>query len=367
LTYDQFDIERMEAVAQEAMELSAEAEIESSLAASLRIIMACPAWLGGDYERGKELLEESLALGREAGDKVKIAEAAFQLAVVTDGLGERARAKEIFEEVISVCREEGYAYRLPDSLLSLGYTLMLEGDYERGAALNEEAVAVCREHGYRQKLNYALDNLGWAALLRDDHEGAKPFYEESLVVSEELGDRSIASESLEGMACVSAARGEALRAGRLFGAAEGLKETLREAVAMQHGPEGEAWREPYRATACSELGEASWEEALAQGRAMSMKEAIEYALSKEEPSATPPSSTTRHSSAPSAPDHPAGLTSREVEVLSLVATGMTNAQVAERLFVSPRTVHRHLNSVYHKLGVRSRTAATRFAIEHNLA
>jgi predicted ATPase/DNA-binding CsgD family transcriptional regulator len=367
LTYDQFDIECMAAVAQEGMKLSAEAEIDGSLAASLRIMLASPAWLGGDYQRGKELLEESLALGRKAGDKVKTAEAAFQLAVVTNGLGERARAKEIFEEVISVCREAGYAYRLPDSLLSLGYTLMLEGDYDRGAALNEEAVAVCREHGYRQKLNYALDNLGWAALLRGDHEGAKPFYEESLVVSKELGDRAIASESLEGMACVSAVRGEASRAARLFGAAEGLQETLREAVALQHGPEEEAWREPYLATARSRLGEAAWEEALAEGRARGLQEAIEYALSEDEPSATPPSSSTRHSSAPSAPEHPAGLTSREVEVLSLVANGMTNAQVAQRLFVSPRTVHRHLNSVYHKLGVRSRTAATRFAMEHGLA
>jgi DNA-binding NarL/FixJ family response regulator len=50
-----------------------------------------------------------------------------------------------------------------------------------------------------------------------------------------------------------------------------------------------------------------------------------------------------------------------------VATGMTNAQVAETLFLSPRTVQRHLNSVYHKIGVGSRTAATRFALEHGLA
>ena len=66
------------------------------------------------------------------------------------------------------------------------------------------------------------------------------------------------------------------------------------------------------------------------------------------------------------PEPPAGLTPREVDVLELVATGMTNAQIAERLFLSPRTVHRHLGSIYHKIGVGSRTAATRFAIEHGL-
>ena len=94
---------------------------------------------------------------------------------------------------------------------------------------------------------------------------------------------------------------------------------------------------------------------------MGTEGAIEYALSEEEPSTTTPSSTPEQPSAP-APEHPGGLTSREVEVLGLVAGGMTNAQVANRLFLSPRTVQTHLNSIYHKLGVSSRTAATRFAL-----
>jgi DNA-binding CsgD family transcriptional regulator len=64
---------------------------------------------------------------------------------------------------------------------------------------------------------------------------------------------------------------------------------------------------------------------------------------------------------------PAGLTSREAEVLRLVAEGLTNAQVADRLSLSPRTVDRHLNAIYTKLGVGSRSAATRFALEHRLA
>jgi DNA-binding CsgD family transcriptional regulator len=64
---------------------------------------------------------------------------------------------------------------------------------------------------------------------------------------------------------------------------------------------------------------------------------------------------------------PGGLTPREIEVLRLVALGMTDAEVANRLFISPRTVSQHLRSVYSKLDVSSRSAATRFAIEHNLA
>jgi predicted ATPase/DNA-binding NarL/FixJ family response regulator len=66
------------------------------------------------------------------------------------------------------------------------------------------------------------------------------------------------------------------------------------------------------------------------------------------------------------PSYPAGLTVREVEVLRLVAQGLTDAQVAELLVVSYRTVTTHLGSIYSKLGVSSRSAATRFAVEHHL-
>ncbi|HET9016531.1 MAG TPA: AAA family ATPase, partial [Thermomicrobiaceae bacterium] len=66
------------------------------------------------------------------------------------------------------------------------------------------------------------------------------------------------------------------------------------------------------------------------------------------------------------PKYPAGLTAREVEVLRLVAEGLTDLQVAERLFVSPRTINTHLGSIYTKLNVNSRIAAARFAVEHDL-
>ena len=66
---------------------------------------------------------------------------------------------------------------------------------------------------------------------------------------------------------------------------------------------------------------------------------------------------------------PAGLerlTPRQIEVLRLVARGMTNAEIADALFLSRRTVHAHLRSIFHKLDVGHRSAATRFAIQHGL-
>ena len=60
------------------------------------------------------------------------------------------------------------------------------------------------------------------------------------------------------------------------------------------------------------------------------------------------------------------LTPRQIEVLRLVARGMTNAEIADSLFLSRRTVHAHLRSIFHKLEVGHRSAATRFAIQHGL-
>jgi len=86
-----------------------------------------------------------------------------------------------------------------------------------------------------------------------------------------------------------------------------------------------------------------------------VRAAVEYALKQES------------ASEPAAPEpFPAGLNAREVEVLRLVAKGMTNAEAAGKLFISSRTVNWHLGLIYRKLGLGSRTEATRFAVEHDL-
>jgi len=67
-----------------------------------------------------------------------------------------------------------------------------------------------------------------------------------------------------------------------------------------------------------------------------------------------------------APTYPAGLTAREVEVLRLLAQGLTSAQIAEQLVIGVVTVNFHVRSIYIKVGVTSRAAATRYALEHHL-
>ena len=90
---------------------------------------------------------------------------------------------------------------------------------------------------------------------------------------------------------------------------------------------------------------------------MTLEQVLEYALQN-------PGTPAEEETTPT--DYPAGLSAREVEVLRLLAKGMTNAQIAKELFVSPRTVNAHLRSVYHKIGSSTRAEATRFASDHDL-
>jgi DNA-binding NarL/FixJ family response regulator len=107
------------------------------------------------------------------------------------------------------------------------------------------------------------------------------------------------------------------------------------------------------AAARSHVGETAFEAAWSEGRVMTPGEAIEYALQEPEESESPSA-------------YPAGLSAREAEVLGLLARGMTNARIAQELYISPRTVNAHLHNAYRKMGTSTRAEATRFATEHGL-
>jgi DNA-binding NarL/FixJ family response regulator len=70
---------------------------------------------------------------------------------------------------------------------------------------------------------------------------------------------------------------------------------------------------------------------------------------------------------PRTSENPSGLTTREVEVLSLLGQGLRNAEIAERLVVSPKTVDHHVSAVLRKLGMRTRAEAGAEAVRLGLA
>jgi predicted ATPase/DNA-binding CsgD family transcriptional regulator len=367
LAWRQSDYARAREAAEEGLKLSKEAGVEDSRApylfggtyrAFFLNLMATVSLHKVEHERTAKLSEESLALNRQANNVQGIVGSLLILAVASSDRGDYEQAEEFYAEGLSLSRELDSAYLRFLFLSNWGWTALLGGDYQRATVLVEEAVELARERRRRFTglLPRALDTLGWAALLGGEPGRAKAVLAESLTLCKELGDKGTLLMSLEGLACVAGAEGDGLRAARLFGAAEALME----GIGYRLVPRERAVLEPYRVNVRSRLGERAWEEAVAEGGAIGLDEAIVHALSVDELSTT----TTSSSSAPE--QHPGGLTSREVEVLGLVASGLTNAQVAKELFLSPRTIQRHLNSVYHKIGVSSRAAATRFAVEHGL-
>jgi DNA-binding NarL/FixJ family response regulator len=169
---------------------------------------------------------------------------------------------------------------------------------------------------------------------------------ESLGVLQETGNPLYMH--LELLAAAVSMRGDHRRAALLFGAAEALREAVGAFVLPLYRAEYDSGVVAARAGLDEAILSAAWSE----GRAMTPGEAIEYALRTKE--------------SPASPKESAGLSERELEVLRLVAEGLTDAQVAEKLYLSPRTVGWHLRSVYRKLGVPSRAAAARAAVERSL-
>jgi DNA-binding CsgD family transcriptional regulator len=247
----------------------------------------------------------------------------------------------------------------------LGIAAVAEKDLDEMRLRLKEALAIYRELEDTRNVAHCLPSLGIVTLVFRDFAEAEKLFEEGLALERRLKYKMVIFFHLMGLAAVATHRDHLRRAAKLYGASE----ALREATGLSPKPFGRITYdyECYLATVRAGLDEPDFDAAWSEGRGMSLDQAIEYALSAETPSATPPSSAMGQPSSPSAPEHTAVLTSREVEVLRLVATGMTSAQIAAELFLSTRTVEAHLTSIYHKLGVTSRAGATRYALEHSLA
>jgi len=310
----------------------------------------------GDYQRSATLVEESMALFRELGDETGIAASLFHLGQISVHAGDRERAKALrleAEELRKVLVDRQASGTL---LIFLGMAAQNEGDHAQGVALFEEGLTLNRELGDLRGTAMCLTGLGVSALDRRDPIQAAALYEEDIRILQQLKDKTGTVYGLRGMACVSALRGEAARAARLWGAAEALGENIRlplSAFDRSH-PDYEHLIDGVRSRLDDE---AAWEAAREEGQAMTPDEALEYALATEGAAPASP----EKASAPSSL-----LSEREAEILTLVAEGLTNLQVADRLYLSSRTVGQHLRSIYRKLGVSSRAAAVTETFERGL-
>jgi len=227
-------------------------------------------------------------------------------------------------------------------------------------ALHEEALALFRELDDRWGMGYCLTNLGLISAALGHHARATRVLRELMYRSLALEDKFGSQYSFFGLACVADSEDHTARAARLWGVSETIREDA--GFRLPHAAVSVMKYERRLANARASLGEAAFEAAWAEGKAMTIEQAVEYALSKEDP--TPPTS-------PMADDPPTEkplnkLTQREQEIAELVARGLTNRQISTELGISERTAGNHVARILRKLGLRSRAQIASWTTERQL-
>ena len=338
----------------------------------------------------RKLFEESLVFLRETDNKTLTAWALGALALVVLYQGEYAGVHPLAEQARAICQETGDTTGVTMSLMTLARAAFWQGDLVRAQTLAEEGLARASETGSTSAEALALALHGEVALAQGETTTARLRIEQSHTLWQQVGNqgmqastrallakvlavesdltaaRTMYEESLlrglaivdiaptvEGLAVVVAQQGETTWAARLLAAASALRDSL----GVPLPPVCRADYERSLAAARAQLGEQAFAAAWAEGQSMTW----EQALAARGPVKIPPTPPEK-----SPLIAPSGLTGREVEVLRLLAQGLTDAQIAEQLVISPRTVNTHLKTIYGKIQVSSRSAATRYAFEQHL-
>ncbi len=210
--------------------------------------------------------------------------------------------------------------------------------------------------GTQQGIAESLSQLARVIAVQGDYLNARVLYEESLAIARTINLKELIASCLEGLAEAVVIQGNVVWAAQLWGAAE----VLREAVSIPIPLVDRADYEQAISIARFQSGEKVFTTAWNQGRTM----ALEHVLAAQGQVVVSPSATT--ATIPSL-SFPAGLTAREIEVLRLVARGLTNAEIAGELGLSGKTIAHHLTHIFNKTTSDNRAAAVAFAIRHGLA
>jgi predicted ATPase/DNA-binding CsgD family transcriptional regulator len=363
----------------------------------------------GEDEAADRYGEESLALFRALEDRLGTATALGSLALVTRSRGDVSQTRLLYEESLSILRELDDQWQLAETLFALARLLATapgdQQDSRTAQSLCEECLLLFDSLGDRRMVARVLMVQGQLAFEQRDYATARRLIQEGLPILQALKDRRYTVGSLlilgtieaaqgniaQGlllcneallqlremgdiremgykgfiMACLLqlatgiAVQGQAVLAARILGALA--------ALGTLDAPPFPFSRASYEYTVAmtrAQVGEEPFAVAWHEGRAMTLDEAL--VLPEPAPQHQPATGPLVPLQTPAPTTLPDELTAREVEVLRLLAQGLSNAQMAERLVISPRTIHAHIRSIYSKLSLTSRVAATRYAIDHHL-
>ena len=220
-----------------------------------------------------------------------------------------------------------------------------QGKVDDVIEIGEAGVAICREAGDFFTRGMLLNSLAEARRRRGELSAAEALAREGVGCKHALDDRRGLAALIETLAWIACDWRDAVRAATLLGCAQSLRESMAIPLLAPYVVRHKACEERTR-----ELkGDAWFDRALLTGMAMSVGDGVDYVLGQAEPKpARPPAKSQT------------ALSRRELEIARLLAEGLTNREIASRLFISRRTVDTHVTNMLNKLGVSSRTQLARW-------
>jgi predicted ATPase/DNA-binding CsgD family transcriptional regulator len=314
---------------------------------------ASGAWAAGDYQTAYAIGERLIEVYRELGDPVSLGIGIMVQGELAIGLGKYNTAQLLLEESMALARAAGDKYRIAVTLNYMGDLARSERQVVQAQSTYEESLSILRELGATKELPATLHNLAYACLYQGDIERAQALFYESLEAQRAQNSREGVLKGLLGYAALASATGLAAESARLYAAA----------VAGGRGNSAILWPpekieyEHYIELARARLSDAEFEAEQAKGRILSMEQAITYALKLP---FGPPKPSLK------GPEALQALTEREREVVTLIARGLSNGEIADELVLSKRTVEHHMANILSKLGFANRAQIVRWAMENGL-
>ncbi len=323
----------------------------------------------GRYVEARSLLEESREIFGRQHNHNQVAWNALRLGSVLFAQGEEEPARIMVENSLHFFQQVRSKLGATSALYLLGRLALRQGEVTKARTLLEEALQLLRASGLREHTAHVIFQLAGIAFLQGDYALACAWWEESLALAQQGGRNEDVRLFLQHWGCLMADRGEMIWAAHLWGVAETFLGIVSQPnpfipFFVRTATECESYERTVKHTT-DVLGKQVFDRMLARGRTMTLEQMLawqrESLLSAR--LRTQADTDRGKRSSPVSPDK---LTSRELEVLRLIAKGLTSAQIAEKLSISPRTVDAHLRSIYARLKLSSRHAVMLYAQEHEL-
>ena len=342
---------------EEALSLSRASGDHARIAESLCYLSRATRELG-DYERATALAQEALVLHRAARNRGGTAVALMVLGDVARDLGRTADVRHHCEESLAIFRELREPLGEGFSLNNLALAAYGDGDLDLARTYCEESLAIFRRVDVRNAMVDVLPTLGAILDAAGDPAGAFAALTEALQLALRVGPRWEVAAILEGIAGVAAGQGQDLLAVELASAAA----ALRAEIGVPVRPNFQADLDRTLARARAALGEETFAGAWTRGQERPLSDVI---VAAAEVRITATASESRPVSIRET-DRRSGLSPRELDVLRLLVDGKTDREIADTLFISPRTASKHVGGILLKLDVMTRSEAAVHAVRHAL-